>query len=101
MMIGMADKNSCEDIGRQAWWWRCGTTGIDTAAEKMRNGNRRDVGQRRWKNGLEERQRTGQVLIGNDYQPEGVLLIQELRREGDNGPARRFGMNLETVCLVL
>ena len=54
----MADKVSGEDSGGRAWWRRCGTAGIDTAVEEMRDGNRRDVGRRIWRNGLEERRQT-------------------------------------------
>ena len=68
---------------------------MDTAAEEMQDGNRRDVERRRWRNGLEK------ILTGNDYQPEGVLSLRQLRREGNDGPARRFGMHLETVCIIL
>ena len=39
-MIGMADKVIGEDRGGRAWWRRCGTTGMDMAAEEMRDGNR-------------------------------------------------------------
>ena len=42
-------------------------TVVDTAVEEMRDGNRRDVGRRRWQNGLEERQRIGKILTGNYY----------------------------------
>ena len=44
----MSDKVSGEDSGVRAQWRRCGTTGMDTAAEEMRVGNRSDVGQQRW-----------------------------------------------------
>ena len=54
-IMGMADKVSNEDIVGQAWWRRCGTTERDTMAEEMRDGNRIDVGRRRWRNGLEGR----------------------------------------------
>ena len=57
----MADKVSGADSGGRARWWRCGTIGIDTAAEEMRYGNRGDVGQRIWRNGLEEWQRNHQI----------------------------------------
>ena len=43
-IMGTEYKVSGEDSGGQAWWRRCGTTGIDTAAEEMRDVNRRDVG---------------------------------------------------------
>ena len=49
---------------------------MDTAAEDMRGGNRRDVGRRKFRNGLEGRQRTGQILPGKNYQPEGVSLLR-------------------------
>ena len=72
----MANKVSGKDRGRQALWRRCGTTGMDTEAEKLRDGNRKDVGRHGWMvNGLEERQWTGQILKRNDYQTEGVLLL--------------------------
>ena len=74
--MGMADKVSGEDIRGREWWRRCGTTGMDTAAEEMWDGNIRDVGQRRWRNGLEGRQRTGQISTGNDYQPEGASSLR-------------------------
>ena len=76
-IIGMADKVSGEDSVRRAWWRRCRTTGMDMAAEEMWDGNRWDVGQRRWRNGLGGRRKTGQIFTGNDYQPEGVLLIRD------------------------
>ena len=99
-IMGMADKVSGEDSGERVWWQRCGTTWMDTAAEDMRDSNRRYVGQQIWQNGLEERRRNGKISTGNDYQPEGLLLIRYLRREGDDGPARRFGMHLDTVYLI-
>ena len=71
----MVDKISGEDSGGQAWWQICETTGIDTAVEDMLDGNRRDEGWRRWRNGFEERRQTGEISTGNDYQPEGVLLL--------------------------
>ena len=71
----MEDKFICEDIDRQAGWRICGTTGMDTAAEDMQDGNRRYAGRRRWRNALEEWQWTGQILTGNDYEPEGVLSL--------------------------
>ena len=74
---------------------------MDTAAEEMQDGNRRDLGRRIWLNGLEEQQRTGEISAGNDYQPEGVLLLRLLRRGVDEGPAQRFGIHLEIVCLIL
>ena len=72
----MADRVSGGDSGGQAWCWICGTTGMDMAAEEMRDGNIRYVGRRRWRNGLEEQQRTGKILTGNDYQPAGSSLLQ-------------------------
>ena len=45
-------------------------------AEDTRYGNKIDVGRQRWKNGLEEQRRTGQILTGNNYQPEGVSSLQ-------------------------
>ena len=54
-IMGMADNVSGEDSGGQTRWRRCGTIGMDTEAENMRDGNRRYVGRRRWKNGLEGR----------------------------------------------
>ena len=50
--IGMEDKVSGKDRGGQERWQICGTKEMDTAAEEMRDGNRRDVGRRRWRNGL-------------------------------------------------
>ena len=58
-IIGMVDNIRVEDSGGRERWQRCGTTGMDKAVEKMRDGNRRDVGQRRWQNGLGKRLRTG------------------------------------------
>ena len=49
----MVDKISGVDSGGQALWRRCGTTGMDTTVEEMRDGNRRYLGQQRWRNGLE------------------------------------------------
>ena len=42
-MMGMTDKVSGEDSGGRARWRRCATTGVDTAAEEMRDGNRIDM----------------------------------------------------------
>ena len=53
---------------------------MDMAAEEMCDGKRRDVGQQRWRNGLEGQQRTGKILTGNYYQYEGV---SSLRDNGD------------------
>ena len=50
-------------------------TVVDTAVEEMRDGNRRDVGRRRWQNGLEGQQQNGQISTGNGYQPEGVSML--------------------------
>ena len=72
----MVDKVNGEDSSGRALWRRCGTTGMDTAMEEMRDGNRRDVGRRRWRNGLEGRRQTGKILTGNDYQPEVILLLR-------------------------
>ena len=52
-IMGMADKVSGEESGGRERWRRCGAIGIDKAAEEMRDGNRIDVGQRRWQNVLE------------------------------------------------
>ena len=71
-IIGMADKVSGEYSGRQAWWRISGTTWMDTAMEEMWDGNIRDVGRWIWKNVLEEWQRSGQILTGNNYQREGI-----------------------------
>ena len=70
--MGMADKINSEYSGGQGRWQRCGTTGMDTTVEDMRDGKRRDLGRWRYINGLEERQRTGIISTWNDYQPEGV-----------------------------
>ena len=75
-IMEMRDKVGGVDSGGRSWWWIFRTTGIDTAVEEMRDGNRRDVGRRRWRNELEERQWTGQISTGNYYQPEGVLTLQ-------------------------
>ena len=57
--MGMADKVSVsKDSDGRSRWRRCRTTGMDMAAEEIQDRNRRYVGRRRWKNGLEERQRT-------------------------------------------
>ena len=55
-IMGMVDKISGEDSGGRARFWRCGTTGMDTGVEEIRDGNKQDVGRRRWRNGFEERQ---------------------------------------------
>ena len=68
-IMGMAEKVRGEYSCGRARWQRFETTGIDTAAEKMRDGNKRDVGQQIWRNGLEGRRQTGQISTGNDYQP--------------------------------
>ena len=47
-IMGMAEKISGEDSGGRLQlriWW---TTGMDTAVEDIWDGNRRDVGRRRW-----------------------------------------------------
>ena len=72
MIVGMEDKVSDGDSGGRAWRRRCGTAGIDMAAAEMREVKRRDVGAWRWRNGLEERRWTGQILTDNNYQTEGV-----------------------------
>ena len=74
--MGMADKVGCKDSGGRSWWMRCGTTGMDTAEEEMRDDNRRDVGRQRWRNGLEGRRQTGKILTGNDCQHEGVSSLR-------------------------
>ena len=66
-IMGLADKISGEDSGGRAHWRICGTTGMYMVVEEMWDSNRRYVGQYRWRNRLEERRRTGQILIGNDY----------------------------------
>ena len=64
----MVDKVSSEDSNGKEQWRRCGTTGINAEVEEMWYSNRRDAEQRRWQNGLEERQRTRQILTENNYQ---------------------------------
>ena len=59
---------------------------MDTVAEEMWDGNRRDMGQWRWQNGLEGRRPTGQILTGNDYQPESVSSLQD---NGDDRQGKR------------
>ena len=54
-IMGMADKVSGEETVELSRWRRCGTTYMNTVAEEMRDGNRRDMGQRRWRNELEGR----------------------------------------------
>ena len=39
-IIGMSEKVSGKDSSGIAWWRTCGTTGIDTAAEEVWDGNR-------------------------------------------------------------
>ena len=73
--MGISDKAGGEEINGQARWHRYWKTGVDTAVEDMQDGNRRDVGRRRWRNMLEGQKRTGQILTGNYYQPKGVLLL--------------------------
>ena len=75
-IMGMADKVSGEESRGRAWWRRYGTTGMDTAAEEMRYGNRKDVVQQIWKNVLEEQQWTEQMSTGNNYQSEGVSSLR-------------------------
>ena len=87
-IMGMADRVNSDDSGRKSWWRRCGTTDMDTAAEEMRDCNRRDVGRRRWRNGLEGRRLTGKISTGENYQPKGVSSLRQIRRGGNNGPAR-------------
>ena len=60
-IMGMLDKFSGEDSGGRPRWRRCRTTYMHTAAEEIWDGNRRDVGQQRWRNGLEGWQRTGKI----------------------------------------
>ena len=66
-IMGMADKVNSKYSGPRAWWQRCGTIWIDTVEEEIQDGNRRDEGLRRWRNGLEERRQTGQISTGNNY----------------------------------
>ena len=99
--MGMTDKVSGEYDGGRAWWRICGTSGTDKEVEEMQDDNIRYVQQQRWKNGLEGRKQTGKILTGNNYQPEGVFSLRQLRRGGNNGPSWKFGMHLETVCLIL
>ena len=75
-IMGTEYKISGEDSGGQAWWRRCGTTGIDTAAEEMRIVTANSCRYKEGRNALEGRQQTGKILTGNDYQLESVLLIQ-------------------------
>ena len=75
-IMGMADKVSGEDSGGRARWHKIRTTGMDMAAEEMRDGNRRYVGQWRWQNGLEGRRRIGKMSTGKNYQPEGVSSLR-------------------------
>ena len=61
-----ADKHSGGDAGQQGWirrWRRCGTAKKEICDD--------EDGEMGWKNGdgLE-------VSTGNNYQPEGVLLLQ-------------------------
>ena len=53
-IMRMSDKVSGKDSGGRARWRIYGTTGMGTAAEEMRDGNRRYV-KRIWINGLEGR----------------------------------------------
>ena len=77
-IMGMTDKVSGEDGGGWAGWQRCEKIGMDKAAEEMRDGNRRDVGRQRWRNGLEEWRQTGKILTGNNYQPEAYRCSDNL-----------------------
>ena len=85
--VGMVDKVSSEDSGGSARWQRCRTTGMDTAAEEMWNGNRWDVRQHRWLNGLEGRRQTGKILTSNNYQHEDILLLQD---DGDGRQGQQW-----------
>ena len=42
-IMRMVDKVSGEDSSVKSWWRRCRITGMDTAAEEMRDGNKGDV----------------------------------------------------------
>ena len=87
-----SDEHGGVDARHQIWirWWRrCGT-----AIEKMWDDRDGEIF-RKDDNGQ------GKILTGNDYQPEGVSSIQRLRRGENDGPAWRFGMHLETMCLIL
>ena len=53
---------------------------MDTTAEEIREGNRRDVGRLRWRNGLEEQQWTEKISTGKYYQPQGVTSLQFSRQ---------------------
>ena len=53
-IMGMTGKVSGEYIGGRALWSIYRKTGMDMAAEDMWDRNRRDVGQRRWRNELEK-----------------------------------------------
>ena len=61
---------------------------MDMEVEEMRDGNRRDVGRRRWRNGLEERRWTSQILTGNNYKHEGVSSLRDIRN-GRQGQRQR------------
>ena len=63
--VGISDKVGGEDSGGRARRRRCGTTGMNTAAEEIRDGNRIGVVRRRWRSGLEERQQSGQIFTRN------------------------------------
>ena len=82
--VGMADKVRVEDSGGQVLWRIFRTAGMDKEAEEMWGGNKRDVRQQRWRNGLQGRRRTGKILTGNNGQSEGGSLLQ------DNGDGRKY-----------
>ena len=42
-IMRLADKVRSKDSGGQVRWHTCGTTGMDTAVEEMRDRNTRDV----------------------------------------------------------
>ena len=91
--MGMEDKFSGEDSGGRARCWRCGTTGMDTAAEEIRDGNRRDVGRWRWRNGLEGRQRTGKYLQGT------TTNLRAYRRSDNLGVGATTDLQGNSVCI--
>ena len=89
----MTDKVRNEDSGGRARWRRCGTTGMDTAVEEMRYGKRRNVGQQKWRNGLDERRRTGK------YQQGTTTNLRAYCRSNNLGVGATTELHCDSGCI--
>ena len=87
-----ADDHSGRDAGKQGWVRRRSKCG--TATEEMWDYGDSKMG---WKdgNGLVKYQQITTTKL-SEYRHSNNLGVG-----GDDGPAHRFGIHLETVCLIL